>query len=420
MLLFLVSAIIFWFLFGWFADFSFPYQQAIQLVLCCFKGNIGAKVNRLQKKLQTENIPQSNNQDKFKQLNNLDSQAWLYIEILNQLGTKQSESQERIAKAIEALKYKKVKIENELENCKSVKYRYFYKVQEFVKFITLTQAEKDLVKIESIINNLNSYTTSSHPSENVIQNIITHLSSEASNNLNQISPKRIGLIYKLEELLRLISQKDVSHFNESELAQFNKDKITDLELERDIYHREFKKLFEIKNSQDEKLERYSQQRDELANTIAEMESEIEGLKMDNERYKAENNNLKNESEVRIQQLEEKERILQEFKSRQKAHDKKIAQLQNYLEQEEEKIIELEKQLERYSNIRLLEGKYIGNLSKKGSKYHFYEKCRDWKMLALEHILMPDPSRNVISSKTSTIFEKNSLKECDKCSKNKRK
>jgi len=135
--------------------------------------------------------------------------------------------------------------------------------------------------------------------------------------------------------------------------------------------------------------------------------------MENERYKNENENW-------IQLSEEKQRRLQYLESQQEAYSQKINQLQNSLNKQEEEIRDLENKLERYSNIRLLEGKYIGNLSKKGSRYHFYEKCRDWKMLALEHILMPDPSRNVISSKTSTIFEKNGLKECDNCSKNKQK
>ncbi len=268
----------------------------------------------------------------------------------NQLGTKRPESQERIAKAIEALKYKRVKIENELEHCKPKKYRRLSKIQKIFKFLSLTQPEKDLVKIESIINNLNSYTRISHSSETIIQDIIAHLSSEIFNNISKISPKRIGLFYKLEELLRLISQKDISHFNSSD-------------------------------------------------TIAEMQSKIDRLNMENEIYKNENENW-------IQRSEEK--------------DRELRKLQNSLSKKEEEIKSLKNKPNQDFNLESLKGNYIGNLSKKG-KYHFYEKCRDFKSLAREYTThSSDKSRRIFVSKNPDIFINNGLKLCENCSKKRKK
>jgi hypothetical protein len=43
---------LFWVLFGCFADYSFPYGQALELLLACFKGTVSAKVNSLQQQIQ--------------------------------------------------------------------------------------------------------------------------------------------------------------------------------------------------------------------------------------------------------------------------------------------------------------------------------------------------------------------------------
>ena len=76
---FLIGSLIFWIIFGWFADYSFPFNQAIELILCCFNRNIGSKINNLQKNLQTVAFTsQSDNKEQIRKLNKLESQAWLY------------------------------------------------------------------------------------------------------------------------------------------------------------------------------------------------------------------------------------------------------------------------------------------------------------------------------------------------------
>ena len=65
----------------------------------------------------------------------------------------------------------------------------------------------------------------------------------------------------------------------------------------------------------------------------------------------------------------------------------------------------------------LSGVYIGNVSKKGSRYHFKTKCPDWKMLAVDHVLMEqnsNNSRNVVSSDNSNVFEEYGLQPCQDC------
>jgi len=75
----LVCALFFWFLFGWLADYSFPFGQALELMFACFKGTISEKINSLQQQLQrTDIVSQLDNEKPFKELNKLESKAWLY------------------------------------------------------------------------------------------------------------------------------------------------------------------------------------------------------------------------------------------------------------------------------------------------------------------------------------------------------
>jgi hypothetical protein len=48
--------LIFWLLFGWLADYSFPFGQALELMLACFKGTVSSKINTLQKQLQKADV----------------------------------------------------------------------------------------------------------------------------------------------------------------------------------------------------------------------------------------------------------------------------------------------------------------------------------------------------------------------------
>ena len=96
---FIVTTLIFWVFFGLFTSFPFPYGQAIDLMLCCFKGTVASKVNRLQKRLQSEDI----NSQSIQRLNKLDFQARLHLGVLEHLGANDAESHERLAKTIETL-----------------------------------------------------------------------------------------------------------------------------------------------------------------------------------------------------------------------------------------------------------------------------------------------------------------------------
>jgi DNA repair exonuclease SbcCD ATPase subunit len=204
----LICTILFWLLFGWLADYSFPFGQALDLMFACFKGTISARVNKLQQQLQrTDVVPQLDNKQQVPKLNNLESQAWLYEGILERLGTDPSANHERIARTLEALEYKRSELLQELEPRRPRNYQILTGIQDAARVLLASQAEKDYEQLQKIVSNLVLFTRSRQPSPIILSEAITKLAAEIGQNANQISPYRLRLAYKIEELIKVLSAK---------------------------------------------------------------------------------------------------------------------------------------------------------------------------------------------------------------------
>ncbi|HIK13356.1 MAG TPA: hypothetical protein IGS52_24370 [Oscillatoriaceae cyanobacterium M33_DOE_052] len=203
----MIFSLIFWLLFGWLADYSFPFGQAIDLIVACFKGTIAAKVNLMQHKLlqKTDIISQPDNQKQIYKLNILESQLWLCQEILEILGADASTNHEKIAKTIQALENKRNKILEELEPRRSPRYRVFANIQDYVRPLFSSQADKDYKQIQKIVTNLLNF-INQQPSPISFAQVITKLSAEVAA-INQISAGRLRLAYQVHELLKILSAK---------------------------------------------------------------------------------------------------------------------------------------------------------------------------------------------------------------------
>lgn len=110
--------------------------------------------------------------------------------------------------------------------------------------------------------------------------------------------------------------------------------------------------------------------------------------------------------------------LKELQAQKKALGDQIKRLNQDARQNKASIDNLTSQLARYSEVRMLEGEYIGNLSDRNSKYHFDNKCAHWKMLVGEYVLRLDMSREIVSKNTSAFFI-GKLARCDKCAERKK-
>ncbi len=405
-----------WVLFGWLADYSFPYGQVIELILSCFRGTVAAKVNNLQKQLQrTEFVSQVDNQQQIQKLNNLDAQAWLYIGILERLSTNKAGSNIRIAKTIEALKQKKSEVLDELEPRRPEKYRTLARVQNFLENITLSKAQKDFIEIEEIINRLIWTVKSSQPSETLIQDLIERLSIETVRKADRISPYRLRLMYKIAELMNDISIKDISQFSNSKLEDINKSIIDELNKQKNILSKGFHKLLKEKYEMQQKLEIYSETLNRLNRVISERESELKVLREELEKYTRLNRDKQNQLINLNTELVNINQNLLKLQSQEYFLRERINQLIQDINQKQNEINKLNSKINKYSQINILTGDYIGNLSNKTSKYHFNQKCPDWKMLVGEYVLRLDGSREIISSNSPGVFMRQGLEACDVCS-----
>ncbi|MGD1701908.1 hypothetical protein [Dapis sp. BLCC M229] len=413
------SALIFWALFGWLAEYSFPFGESIQLLLSCFHGTVSNKVNKLQKQLQdTEFISQINNKEQIKKLNNLDFQAWLYIEVLDKLGKNEAECHKKITKTIEILKQKKAEILEELEPRRPKNYRLFKRIHNFFQDGNLTRTEKELNRIDKILNDLVCAAKKSSPSPDIIQDLLNDLYLAISQNAENIHPKKIGLLYKVGELLNLISKKEISRLDRQELDNYYESTIKELKSQIKVFSTELKKLLQEKYVHEQELQRLNKVIAEGNIEIAKISEEVKHYR---EQCKSQNSlvdNLQHQLNVANQKLKA---VQTERKS--------ILNRNNQLiEDINQKQSEISSLIDKYSAIRPLEGKYIGNISNKSSKYHFSEKCPDWKMLVAEYVLDIDGSREminreIINRSQSNIFRKNGLEACQFCAnqrKNKKK
>ncbi len=405
-----------WVLFGWLADYSFPYGQVIELILSCFRGTVAAKVNNLQKQLQrTEVVSQLDNQQQIQKLNNFDAQAWLYIGILERLSTNKAGSNIRIAKTIEALKQKKSEVLDELEPRRPKKYRTLARVQNFLETITSSKAQKDFIQIEEIINRLIWMVKSSQPSETIIQDLIERLSIEAVRKADRISPDRLRLMYKLAELINDISMKQLSQFSNSQLEDINTNIINEINKQKNILFKGFNKLLKEKHEMQQSIESYSESLNSLNKVICERESELKILQEELENYTQFNLDKQNQISNLNKELVKINQNLLSLQSQKDSLVKRLNQLIQNISDKQNEIDRLNNKLNKYSQIKILEGEYIGNLSNKTSKYHFNQKCPDWKMLVGEYVLRLDGSREIISSNSPAVFIRQGLEACDVCS-----
>ena len=309
------------------------------------------------------------------------------------------------------MRQKRVEIENELEPRRPEKYRTLEKLKNKAKdvfsFLPSIQAQKDFEQIDKIVNEIIWYTKNNRPSETIIKNILEEVTIKIASNSKKISPVRLGVIYKIQELLYSISQKELSNLDKSELEQLNEDILNEIKSQRDILSIEFNKLLKERYAKQQELEEYSKNQREFKQKISELKAEILELQTKIRQY-IQSDRTK---QSKINKLNSN---LNKLKKQKEYWTEKKNQLLQKLDQQNNRITQLEKKLEKYSQIRILEGKYIGNISNRNSKYHFNKRCNHWKMLVGEYVLKLDDSREISSSISSDIFVREGLGKCEVC------
>ncbi|NER36577.1 MAG: hypothetical protein F6J93_21765 [Oscillatoria sp. SIO1A7] len=267
-----------WLVFGWLADYSFPYGQVIELTLACFKGTIAAKINSLQKQIQrTDVVTQADNKRQVQKLNNLESRLWLYEGILDRLGADTSTNHESIAKTIEALEYKRNTIIRELEPRKPRRYRLFDRIQGSARLVLVSRAPRDYEHLDKIVTNLTLFAKDRQPSQTIISEAIDKLAAEIKQNANQISPYRLRLAYKIDELMKTLSDKLALGYDSPKSESSDRSVIDDLQSRINVLEKERDRLA----SERSELQRQNQSLDQTfehqQNLIDNLSQELESI-----------------------------------------------------------------------------------------------------------------------------------------------
>ncbi|PSR17929.1 hypothetical protein C8255_09955 [filamentous cyanobacterium CCP3] len=204
----MIGALLFWGASGWIAGYPFPIGQGFDLIRSCFTGTIPAKVINLQKKLQnTDIVSQPDNSNQVKRLSILESEAWLYRGILERLGSDPLADHEKVAKTIEALEYKRKEFLQELQPRRPSNYRFLAEIQDSARELLASQAEKDFEHLQKIFTNLVIFARSRNSSQIILSEVTEKLIEEIAENSSQISPYRLRLAYRADELMRILSEK---------------------------------------------------------------------------------------------------------------------------------------------------------------------------------------------------------------------
>ncbi|MEM6256169.1 MAG: hypothetical protein AAF821_24915 [Cyanobacteria bacterium P01_D01_bin.156] len=262
-------------MFGWLADYSFPFGQAIDLVFACFKGTVASRINNLQQKLQKTDIhSQSDRKKQVQTLTKLESQAWLYEGVLERLGADPSVNHEKVARTLEALEYKRTTILQDLEPRRSVKYRIFSSLQDSTRAVLASQAEKDYEQLQKITTNLVLFARNQQPSQIILSEIVDKLAKEITKKSGQISPYRLRLAYRLDELMNILESKLILNPKDLRTSSSYHSKNRELRSRLNTLSRKFDSLLVAKQREKKELDIRLQQISSLSRKISELHREI--------------------------------------------------------------------------------------------------------------------------------------------------
>jgi chromosome segregation ATPase len=207
-------------------------------------------------------------------LNNLESQAWLYEGILERLGEDPSVDHERIARTLEALEYKRSEILQELKPRRPRSYRVLAGIQDFARVLLASQAEKDYEQLQKIVTNLVLFTRTRQSSQIILSEVINKLAAEIAQNKNQISPYRLRLAYRIDELMKVLSAKIVLGSDAFKTDISYQSLVNELRSRVNLLSREFNSLLRAKQEDTNELNRRIQEISGLTKSISDLHRDI--------------------------------------------------------------------------------------------------------------------------------------------------
>lgn len=340
-------------MFGWLADYSFPFGQALELLFACFKGTISSHINTLQQQLQrVELVSQPDNKQQIQKLNNLESQSWLYQGILERLGEDPAANHGKIARTIEALEFKRNEILQELEPRRPQNYRTFANIQTHARSLLASQAERDYERLDRIVTNVVFFTRSKKPSRNIFSEVISKIAIEITQNANHISPYRLRLAYKINDLIKLLSDKFILEFNNPPTAGNYQEHVDELQSQIALLSHQFNSLLQTRQGNIDSLNKRIQEISNLTRTISDLQREMSGRDADINALRKNVQSLTDTTQGKQSQIDALQSSISNFQrdiqnadDRNQNQQNQIDNLQNQLFQLDRQNSDLQKQIE---------------------------------------------------------------------------
>ncbi len=371
----------------------------------------------MQRQLQrTELIAQLDNEQQVNKLIKLESQAWLYQGVLERLGRHADLSHERIAKTIEALEYKRNEVLQELEPRSSEKYRTLANIQEYTRSLLASQAEKDYIRLEKIVSNLVNFLINRRPSKTIITELLERVTIEISQNAKEISPYRLRLAYRIEELIRVLAWKIVLEADNTVTDQASQTLINELRTQISILSEQFSNLIQGNQKNVNKLDQREQEIQRLTKIISELDNAISERDTDIAAFRQEIQNkkeaiqnrqsqiesLQNDLNKREQEINRLNQSISELDSTVSERDTNIAAFRQEIQNLRESIYNRQSQIDSLQNGLNERKQEINRLTKSISELDSTISERDTNIAALRQEIQN--TRQGIHSRQSQIDE----------------
>ncbi|MBD2207867.1 hypothetical protein H6G33_25525 [Calothrix sp. FACHB-1219] len=310
----------------------------------------------MQQQLQrTDVVSQPDNKKQVQKLNNLESQAWLYEGILERLGADPYTNHEKIARTLEALEYKRSEILQELEPRRPKSYRVLAGLQDSVRNLLASQAEIDYEQLQKIVTNLVLFIRSRQPSQIIISEAINKLATEIAQSKDKISPYRLRLAYRIDELMRILSAKLIINSNTSTTDSDYQLLVNELRSRISLLSQEFKNLLQSRYEDQNELKKRVQEVANLTKNISDLHRDISNRDAD---IAVLRNNIQNLTESIQDKQTQVDRLQQSIRNLQK----EIQDSSEFNQRSQDQISQLQKQLSHLNQQKISLQKRIEDLT----------------------------------------------------------
>jgi methyl-accepting chemotaxis protein len=310
------------------------------------------------------------------------------------------------------------KIQGNVKWLQTTRYR---QITDYLDALRLTTSKKDLQTIEALLDRLIQALHNSPTTKALAQDTAHWFTQQTIDHRPRISAASLSLLHRIQVILQSIAEKQLSSPTEADINEFSTRSIRNLQGEKISLQRKVAQLNQSHQKLETEVSDYSSNLLKLTRQINEQSqnvNELHGCIQDRDvTIQARNVEIQSQLahvESLRQQLDALNHQVTEFVGQKDDLVANILDREQALEESDRTIKTLKTELAKYDQIRILEGKYVGVPSSKGSKYHFHKKCSGWKMLVGEYMLNLDPSRAVLSSKDASFFTKCGLTECLDC------